>query len=97
MPPVFGPVSPSKAALWSCVGGSGTMVRPDTRARMLSSSPSSRFSITTCRPASRPNSSRTMMRSMAASASSFVEQTTTPLPAARPSALTTTGYSRVPM
>ena len=26
MPPVFGPVSPSKTALWSCVGSSGSDV-----------------------------------------------------------------------
>ena len=39
MPPVFGPLSLSKSALWSCVGGSGTMVRPATRASTLNSSP----------------------------------------------------------
>ena len=37
MPPVFGPVSPSKAALWSCVAGNGTMARPPTRASRLNS------------------------------------------------------------
>ena len=35
MPPVFGPLSPSKAALWSWDGGSGRIVRPLTSASTL--------------------------------------------------------------
>ena len=40
----------------------GQIVRPPTRASRENSWPSSRFSITTRRPADWPNSSRTMMR-----------------------------------
>ena len=39
MPPVFGPVSPSKTALWSCVGSSGTTFSPSPSAMKLTSSP----------------------------------------------------------
>src|SRR5258706_234065 len=48
---------------------------------MLSSCPSRRFSTTICRPAARPNSSRTMMRWIPSRAPSVLEQTITPLPA----------------
>ena len=90
MPPVLGPVSPSPARLWSWAETSGSAVLPSTRAKKLSSSPSRNSSITSSAPAS-PKTRSAIMLSMAAVASASVSATTTPLPAASPSALTTTG------
>ena len=87
MPPVFGPVSPSPTRLWSFAGGSATTVSPSTSAWSETSSPSSTSSSTIAPPPTPgvPTASRASLRSRA---------TTTPLPAASPSAFTTTGPSR---
>ena len=90
MPPVLGPVSPSPRRLWSCDDASGTTVSPSVTAMNDTSSPARNSSITTRRPAS-PNAPRRMLVSIAACASARVAHTATPFPAARPSALTTTG------
>ena len=47
MPPVFGPWSSSKIALWSWEDGSGSTVRPSVNARTEASSPSRHSSIST--------------------------------------------------
>ena len=51
MPPVLGPVSPSKARLWSWAEASGRTVVPSLRAKKLASSPARHSSITTSAPA----------------------------------------------
>ena len=84
MPPVFGPSSPSPTRLKSWAGASASASLPSASANSETSSPSSSSSIT-----SGP-SKREAARSPASS-SSCVRQTKTPLPAARPSALTTHG------
>ena len=89
MPPVFGPSSPSPMRLKSCAAGSGTATSPAHSASSETSGPSSRSSITSRRPAS-PRVPATRKVDAARSASSASSQTTTPLPAASPSALTTT-------
>ena len=89
MPPVFGPLSPSKARLWSCAVPIGRTFSPSDSTKNEASSPSMNSSITTSAPAvpkAPPN-----MSSIAARASSSSMATTTPLPAARPSALITMG------
>ena len=63
------------------------------QANRLHSQPVKHSSMTTERPAS-PKAWPSMMRAMAASASSTVAATTTPLPEARPSAFTTMGAPR---
>ena len=91
MPPVLGPVSPSPTALWSWEVASGSTAPPvPTMTMKLASSPSRNSSTTTRRPASPKAPSASMARA-ARWASSTVRATVTPLPAARPSALTTTG------
>ena len=90
IPPVFGPVSPSPAALWSCDDASATTSPPPTTQMKLASSPSRNSSITILRPAS-PNARPESNSSTAASASASDCATTTPLPAASPSALITMG------
>ena len=89
MPPVFGPWSPSKARLWSCAVASGSACSPSHSTKNEASSPCMNSSTTTSAPAS-PKPPPNIM-STAASASASVIATTTPLPAARPSALTTIG------
>ena len=92
MPPVFGPRSPSKTALWSWHAGRGMMVRPLTSASTESSSPSSFFS-TTISPAGLLAELRVghdPLDRLRCPPAAFL-QTTTPLPAASPSAFTTTG------
>src|SRR5664280_1838216 len=86
MPPVFGPWSPSKTAVWSWVAARGRASRPSQSAIKLTSSPVRNSSITS-RPFSVPS---------AASASAASCATTTPLPAARPSAFRTTGKPKRP-
>ena len=81
MPPVLGPSSPSKIRLKSWAGCIGTTVVPSQKANSETSGPS-RYSSTTTSPAASP-------RARAAAARSVV--TMTPLPAARPSSLTTYG------
>ena len=89
MPPVFGPSSASRRRLWSCDVASGSTVLPSTIAMKLASSPSRNSSTTTRSPAlpKRPAN----MSCAVATASSVVAQITTPLPAASPSAFTTSG------
>ena len=80
MPPVFGPASSSATRLKSCAGISGTAAVPSVTTNSDTSGPA-RYSSTTTLPHSRA----------CASASSGDEVTTTPLPAASPSFLTTYG------
>ena len=82
MPPVLGPVSPSPTRLKSCAGSSGTTVSPSTTQNSDTSGPSRNDSSSTGWPAS----SRLAACARAASRSAV---TTTPLPAASPSSLTT--------
>ena len=90
MPPVFGPVSPLPIRLWSWLEASASTFLPSTMTMKLASSPSRNSSMTTRAPAS-PSLLPESMSSTAACASSSVMATTTPLPAARPSALMTIG------
>ena len=87
MPPVFGPCSPSKARLWSWAQPKTMEVSPSHRANSEPISPSRNSSMTTRAPAA-PNRPP-KASSIAASASPRVVAITTPLPAARPSALIT--------
>ncbi len=80
MPPVLGPSSPSRARLKSCAGCSGRTVSPSVMANSETSGPSRYSSITT--------RSHAAAWSIAAWRSSV---TTTPLPAASASSLTTYG------
>ncbi len=80
MPPVLGPSSPSSARLKSCAGCSGTTVVPSVIANSETSGPSRYSSMTT-----------RSQEAAWASAASRSEVTTTPLPAASPSSLTTYG------
>src|ERR1700755_2399699 len=89
MPPVLGPVSPSPTRLKSCAGSSGTTVSPSTTQNSETSGPSRKDSSSTGCPAS----SRLAACARAASRS---DVTTTPLPAARPSSLTTHAASPTP-
>ena len=82
MPPVLGPVSLSPTRLKSCAGSSGTTVSPSTMLNSDTSGPSRNDSSSTGWPAS----SRLAACARAASRSAV---TTTPLPAASPSSLTT--------
>ena len=84
MPPVFGPRSPSPTRLKSCAAGSACAATPSQSANTDTSGPSSSSSITSG-PA-RPSSSASP-----AVTSASVVHTTTPLPAASPSALSTQG------
>ncbi len=88
MPPVFGPLSPSSARLWSCTEAIGTTREPSEKTRNDTSSPSRNSSITTFAPAE-PNFLSPMICSTTARASAWSPTTTVPLPAARPSAFTT--------
>ncbi len=90
MPPVLGPLSPSKARLWSCAPTSGSACSPSHSAKKLASSPTRNSSITTEAPAAPKRLPDSMSRA-ASIACSTVSATTTPLPAASPSALTTIG------
>ena len=83
MPPVLGPVSPSPMRLWSWAIGSGRATVPSQSAIRLHSGPE-RHSSTTIGPAA-------ASVAIAATVSSSPAGTMTPLPAARPSCLTTTG------
>ena len=80
MPPVFGPWSPSWARLKSCAASSGTALAPSQTANSDTSGPSRNSSMTTVPQAAA--CARAAARSVV---------TSTPLPAARPSALTTYG------
>ncbi|VWL93240.1 Uncharacterised protein [Collinsella intestinalis] len=89
MPPVLGPRSPSRARLWSWEVAMGRTALPSVKASSVHSGPVSISSITTVLPAA-PNAP-SKHSCTACRASSRVRATTTPLPAARPSAFTTTG------
>ncbi len=89
MPPVLGPASPSPSRLWSCEVASGSTCSPSTITMKLASSPSRNSSTTTVSPAAPKLPAN--MPSTVAMASSAVPAMITPLPAARPSALTTIG------
>lgn len=88
--PEFGPSSLSFILLWSCAAIMETIVSPSVNASKDASSPSINSSKTTRAPAP-PNLRSPIISSTAANASASVIATTTPLPAAKPSALTTIG------
>ena len=90
IPPVLGPSSLSKARLWSCADPIGRPRVPSHNAKNDTSGPTRHSSMTTVLPAA-PKVPCRMAASTAARASSTVVATVTPLPAASPSALTTTG------
>ena len=89
MPPVFGPRSPSNARLWSWAVAMQCALPSLTNASIEHSGPVRHFSMSTVLPES-PNAPSKQERT-ASSASSSSSATTTPLPAARPSAFTTMG------
>ena len=89
MPPVLGPRSPSSRRLWSCEVASGTTCLSFATTMKLTSSPLRNSSMTMVFPAA-PKLPPSMARA-AAMADSCVSQMTTPFPAAKPSALTTSG------
>jgi hypothetical protein len=89
MPPVLGPTSSSPTALWSSDEASSARRVPSHSAIIVTSRPVRRSSMTTVAPAS-PNARSASIARTAAFASAFVDVTTTPLPAASPSAFTTT-------
>src|SRR5918992_917412 len=93
MPPVLGPVSPSRSRLWSWLVASASTCVPSLTTMKLASSPSRNCSITRRVPAA-PRLLCVIIWSIAACASGTLAATTTPLPAARPSALTTIGAPR---
>ena len=88
IPPVFGPWSLSNALLWSWAVPKIIAVSPSDTANILASIPVILSSIKIDLPAS-PNLLFSNIWVDAFIASSTVSQTTTPLPAARPSAFTT--------
>ena len=95
MPPVLGPWSPLSRRLWSWLVASASTLRPSAITMKLASSPVRKASTTT-RAVSLPSllppvKSSPRNWSTAAWASATVWATTTPLPAARPSAFTTMG------
>mmetsp|Transcript_18169 Transcript_18169/g.28613 ORF Transcript_18169/g.28613 Transcript_18169/m.28613 type:complete len:248 (+) Transcript_18169:688-1431(+) len=89
MPPVFGPLSSSSTRLWSCAGTIMEATLPSANAIQLHSSPLSNCSITTSSPAL-PKAFSSMTDFTAWRASSNDSGMSTPFPAARPLALTTT-------
>ena len=92
MPPVFGPVSPSPRRLWSWLVASASTLRAvadDHEARFLAVEELLDHDAAAAGAARRRASRRSP-----ACASARVAATTTPLPAARPSALTTIGAPR---
>ena len=92
IPPVFGPLSLSNTLLWSWLVAIGIAIFPSARAIYDASTPSILSSINILSPAL-PNFLSTNIISIAFSASSLLLQTITPLPAASPSAFTTTLWS----
>ena len=94
MPPVFRPLSPSSARLWSMLDTMGTTVLPSVKLSTETSGPVRNSSMTIRLPDA-PNCLSSMMLFTAASAAASSSQISTPLPSARPSALTTSGYFRL--
>ena len=89
MPPVFGPRSPSKMRLWSWAAASIRTRSPSVKQMQLASGPSIRSSTTT-RARPHRGSARAAWRGAPPPPRPASPQTTTPLPAASPSAFTTT-------
>ena len=94
MPPVLGPRSPSSARLWSWEEARYRARRPSHRARIEASSPCRHSSISTVSAAA-PSRRRPISPASASRASAREPQTVTPLPPARPPALTTRGPSGI--
>ena len=94
MPPVLGPVSPSPMRLWSRTGGISAKSSPSTNISSDTSLPTRHSSRTILSAAAVPTSAAISL--IAAIASARFAATTTPLPAARPSAFTTTGVFSSP-
>ena len=94
IPPVLGPRSPSSARLKSWAGARGASRRPSQSTSSEHSGPVSPSSTTTRRPAS-PKADPDSLATTSASASARESVTSTPLPAASPSVLTTHGPGRV--
>ena len=90
MPPVLGPASPSPMRLKSWAGARGTARVPSHTTSSDSSGPVRPSSMTTRSPAAPKDSPESFSRT-SASASAIDSVTSTPLPAARPSVLTTNG------
>ena len=90
MPPVFRPVSPSPALLWSCAELIVLIVFPSTKERTETSRPVINSSMTISFPAL-PNFLSSMIVLTPSFASSKVLQIRTPFPRARPSAFSTIG------
>ena len=94
MPPVLGPWSPSSKRLWSWLVAKGKALWPSHNTMKLASSPVKNSSITTRAPPAlcvTPKRLSSSMKSIASWASAKLMATTTPLPAAKPSALMTIG------
>ena len=94
MPPVFGPVSPSPTRLWSCAAPSSSASRPVAQREQRDSPRRPGIPRSPPLAPASPNARASIIASIAASASASVAATTTPLPAARPSAFTTIGAPR---
>ncbi len=88
MPPVFGPRSPSARRLKSWADAIGETAAPSQRHSRETSGPLIPSSITTRRPAS-PKARPESLARTSSSASDRDSVTSTPLPAASPSVLTT--------
>src|SRR5665648_397443 len=87
------PLAPAQDYKRIFAGASGTALRPSQRTSRETSEPARNSSMMTTSPAA-PKSRATKQLSTAALASARSLQMMTPLPAARPSALTTSGYER---
>ena len=90
MPPVFGPLSPSRARLWSWTETMGTTFAPSEKTRNETSSPDRNSSMTSLAPAL-PNFLSDIIWPITVLASAALSTTMLPLPEASPSALTTKG------
>ena len=91
MPPVLGPLSPSPTRLKSWAGSSGTAVVPSHRTSSEHSSPVEPLLNHDAPPGLAEGGTRELGRPRRARASARVRATSTPLPAASPSVLTTHG------
>ena len=94
MPPVFSPLSPSSARLWSMEETIGTTIFPSVKERTDTSGPVRNSSMTMLLPLS-PKIFSSIMETTASFASSLVSAMITPFPSARPSALITVGIGQV--
>ena len=96
MPPVFSPLSPSRALLWSIEETIGLTTLPSVNDSTLTSGPSRNSSMTTVSPLA-PNLWSSIIVRSPSLASSRVSAMITPLPSASPSALITVGIGQVSM